>query len=302
MLTFDQLCRGLDVEISAFAVCEVRKGANFTLSEDEVAAVHYVLSGEGYAWQPLGKTAELKPHTVMIVAPGTSVTITNEANRRGDWPEPQCDSMPGSWNRLTVGDGSEGLFLACGYVHARYMDFAGLFDYLREPLVASVADDKTFRLSFDQLLEELADPKPGTKVLAEMLMKQCLIAFLRIQANASGVYSVPWLAALSDDGLGRALSAMQEAPEAKHTIESLGEIAGMSRGVFAKRFKEAFGYTVIESLREIRLRRAATLLATTELPVKTVAYRVGFDSRSYFSRSFKKFAGVDPAGYRANLD
>ena len=74
----------------------------------------------------------------------------------------------------------------------------------------------------------------------------------------------------------------------------------MSRGAFAEHFREAFGRTPIDSLREIRLRRAAQLLTATDLPVKTIASRVGFESRSYFSRAFKDFAGIDPAGYRAN--
>jgi AraC-like DNA-binding protein len=34
--------------------------------------------------------------------------------------------------------------------------------------------------------------------------------------------------------------------------------------------------------------------------VKTIAFRVGFESRSYFSRAFKAFAGLDPAGFRTN--
>ena len=42
----------------------------------------------------------------------------------------------------------------------------------------------------------LPDPKPGTKVLAEMLMKQCLIALLRRQSERSGECYVPWLAGL----------------------------------------------------------------------------------------------------------
>jgi AraC-like DNA-binding protein len=270
MLTFDQLCRGLEVDISAFAICEVRKDATFVLAEDKDSAVHYVLSGEGMAWRATGEAAKLSPHTVMIVPPGSRLTIT------------------------------PGLTLACGYVQARYMQVVELFDYLREPLIQSVAEDRSFREPFHHLLDELAEPKPGTRVLAEMLMKQCLMALLRGQSETSGECFVPWLAALGDRSLGRALAAMLDAPEGNHTLESLGDVAGMSRGVFAERFKAAFGRTAIDCLKEIRLRRAGHLLTATDLPVKTIAAQVGFESRSYFSRAFKDFTGVDPAGYRAN--
>ena len=57
----------------------------------------------------------------------------------------------------------------------------------------------------------------------------------------------------------------------------------------------------MDFLKEVRLRRAAHLLRATDLPVKTVAARVGFASRSYFSRAFKAFTGHDPAGYRAGV-
>jgi AraC-like DNA-binding protein len=236
----------------------------------------------------------------MIVPPGSRLNITSDPHRQINLAEPKCEPLAGQWNLLTVGAGSQGLTLACGYVHARYMQVAELFDYLREPLIQSVAEDRTFREPFHHLLEELAEPKPGTKVLAEMLMKQCLMALLRGQSETTGECFVPWLAALGDRSLGRALAAMLDAPEANHTLESLGDIAGMSRGAFAERFKTAFGRTAIDCLKEVRLRRAADLLTSTDLPVKTIASQVGFESRSYFSRAFKAFTGVDPAGFRAN--
>ncbi len=300
MLTFDQLCRGLEVDISAFAICEVRKDAAFVLSEDKDSAVHYVLSGEGVAWRATGEPTELSPHTVMIVPPGSRLTITSDPDRQVNLVEPSCEALPDGWVHLTVGDAGPGLTLVCGHVNARYMQVVKLFDYLREPLIENVAEDRAFRQPFNNLLEELAEPKPGTKVLAEMLMKQCLMALLRGQSETTGECFVPWLAALGDRSLGRALAAMLDAPEANHTLESLGDVAGMSRGAFAERFKAAFCRTAIDCLKEIRLRRAADLLTATDLPVKTIASQVGFESRSYFSRAFKAFAGVDPAGFRAN--
>jgi AraC-like DNA-binding protein len=49
---------------------------------------------------------------------------------------------------------------------------------------------------------------------------------------------------------------------------------------------------------EVRLRRAAQLLTGTELPIKSIAARVGFDRRSYFSRAFKAYTGKGPARFR----
>ena len=44
------------------------------------------------------------------------------------------------------------------------------------------------------------------------------------------------------------------------------------------------------------------MLGTCALPVKTVAARVGYASRSHFSRAFKAAYGVDPTAFRAKLD
>ena len=158
MLTFDQLCRGLEVNISAFAICEVRQDAAFVLSEDTDTAVHYVLSDVGVAWRATGEATELSPHTVMIVPPGSRLTITSDPDRRINLVEPKCDQLDGGWMLLKVGDATPGLTLACGYVNARYMEVAELFDYLREPLITNVAEDRSFREAFHNLLEELAEP------------------------------------------------------------------------------------------------------------------------------------------------
>ena len=55
----------------------------------------------------------------------------------------------------------------------------------------------------------------------------------------------------------------------------------------------------MDFLKEVRLRRAGDLLRVGDLPIKAIAARVGYSSRSHFSRSFKAFAGTDPATYRA---
>ena len=104
------------------------------------------------------------------------------------------------------------------------------------------------------------------------------------------------LESLEDAGLGRALSAMHEQPQHCFSLPELAELAGTSRSVFAVRFAHAIGQSPIEFLKALRLARAAALLARTDLPVKGVAARVGYASRSSFGRAFCH--GLPPAVFR----
>jgi AraC-like DNA-binding protein len=72
----------------------------------------------------------------------------------------------------------------------------------------------------------------------------------------------------------------------------------MSRSVFAKRFHEGFGQTPMDYVREVRMRSAAQLLAQPELSVDSIATRVGFASRSHFSKSFSEQFGCSPTAFR----
>ena len=81
-------------------------------------------------------------------------------------------------------------------------------------------------------------------------------------------------------------------------IETLADIAGMSRSSFAAHFTHAFGQTPMSLLRAVRLRRAGELLLTTDTPVAQIAHDVGFVGRSNFSRAFRKMYSVDPTRFR----
>ena len=56
----------------------------------------------------------------------------------------------------------------------------------------------------------------------------------------------------------------------------------------------------MEFVREARLRKAAALLSRTDLPIKAVAGRAGFSSRTHFSEAFSKQYGSPPSHFRAS--
>ena len=113
-----------------------------------------------------------------------------------------------------------------------------------------------------------------------------------------GECRLPWLSALEDHRLGAALELMLAPANASLTVQDLAQAAGMSRSAFSQHFAEAFGQPPMEMLQEMRLRQAAKLLRETDMPVKQLAARLGYASRSHFSRSFRRQYGVAPADYR----
>ena len=86
--------------------------------------------------------------------------------------------------------------------------------------------------------------------------------------------------------------------DAAFTAEAWAEQMGLRRTAFYRRTKDVTGMTPNEFLRTARLKRAAELLLEGCLSVSEVAYRVGFDDLSYFSKSFKAYFGMSPSVFQ----
>jgi YesN/AraC family two-component response regulator len=81
-------------------------------------------------------------------------------------------------------------------------------------------------------------------------------------------------------------------------MESTAEAFGLSAGYLGKLYKSVTGASFNESLTELRMEKAASLLRETALPANKVSERVGIANVTYFSTLFKKNFGVSPSQYR----
>lgn len=81
------------------------------------------------------------------------------------------------------------------------------------------------------------------------------------------------------------------------TLQTLAELANVSRFHFARMFKERAGMSPMTYLENARMRRAQELIRAGKLPLARVASSVGYEDQSYFTRRFKLLFGQTPAAY-----
>ena len=82
------------------------------------------------------------------------------------------------------------------------------------------------------------------------------------------------------------------------TINDISERFNYTPNYFSSKFKRVIGCNVIDFINNERLRHAYYLLNTSEMTVSEIAYFVGFDSLSYFSKLFKRSYGVSPTSVK----
>ncbi|QMW02116.1 ATP-binding protein [Spirosoma foliorum] len=85
--------------------------------------------------------------------------------------------------------------------------------------------------------------------------------------------------------------------ESSFSAEQFADELNLSRMQLHRKLKSLTNQSATEFVRHVRLQRAADLLAARSATVSEIAFTVGFESLSYFSKSFKEQFGVLPSDY-----
>lgn len=83
------------------------------------------------------------------------------------------------------------------------------------------------------------------------------------------------------------------------SLEDVAKKAGISKYHFLREFKRYTGHTVVKYINILRCEYAKRLLRSSDATVGDIATLCGFENQSYFSKTFKAYAGVLPRDFRA---
>jgi AraC-like DNA-binding protein len=162
------------------------------------------------------------------------------------------------------------------------------------------SDKTAIRWSLERMREELRNPQPGGSLITQQLAYMMLVQALRLHLTDTANAGKGWLSALSDKHMSIAIASMHNAPGQAWTLQSLAERVGMSRSVFALRFRDMVGATPMEYLTRWRMLLAADRLKNSSDGLSSIAQSLGYESESAFGKAFRRVMGCSPRKYTRN--
>ena len=101
--------------------------------------------------------------------------------------------------------------------------------------------------------------------------------------------------------ISRAIKYIEENYTETITINDLCDSYKINKCYFCNLFKKETGYTFINYLNNYKVEKSKELLKNLSLSLLDVSLAVGYNNQSYYSTIFKKFTGITPLEYRANI-
>ncbi len=90
---------------------------------------------------------------------------------------------------------------------------------------------------------------------------------------------------------------VDERYQSKITVDEVAELCNLTKPAFCRYFKKATGNTFVGFLNQYRISQAKRLLLL-EKNIGETCYECGFESLSYFNRTFKKVTGENPSEFK----
>ena len=90
-------------------------------------------------------------------------------------------------------------------------------------------------------------------------------------------------------------------PAEDYSLESLSIQTGLSQAKLQEGFKLLYARTVTEYIRHTRLEAARDYIRSTDMNISQIVYTIGFSSRSYFSKIFKRKYGISPSDFQNHV-
>lgn len=138
-----------------------------------------------------------------------------------------------------------------------------------------------------RIVNELEAKSPYYQYLVVMYYAELLILIYRYMDES-------YLPICTNESLKKALAYIRLNFHKDINITNVAEHTGISERHLRGLFAQHLNLSPLDYLNQIRINKAVEMLRNTEMSIKEICFRCGFQSPQYFSRIFKQQIGISP--------
>ncbi len=157
---------------------------------------------------------------------------------------------------------------------------------------------ETLSRKLEEVFFEYEDKKFGVEINIRNILSSVLLEI--IIENREKLIEKKTYKNLDNQRIKGMLDFIQKNYSNELTLKEIGEAVFIGERETLRCFARTIGISPIEYLKKYRVKVAANLLTTTDLSVTEICIQCGFNSPSYFSKSFQRVFNVTPREYRKN--
>jgi AraC-like DNA-binding protein len=298
--TLSEVVRSIRLRGNIYARWELTAPWGMTLPAGEFAAFHLVEEGECSLASAQGRSEVVRGGELVVLFDGAAHALSDRLGRATTPIDELVARQPPGTGVCRHGSGGKKTRLVCGKFSIegrRGSGFSALPPLVR--LDGNGAAGRTIHL----LASEVASDRPGTAAIVERLSEVLVVQVLREVVNGLGAPAdggAGWLRGVEDEHVWAALGLIHSAPASAWMVGTLARRVGLSRTVFAERFRSLVGETPMAYARGYRQQLAERWLREGRLSVSEIAARVGYSSTAAFDRAFRRQMGNSPAAARSD--
>jgi AraC-like DNA-binding protein len=164
--------------------------------------------------------------------------------------------------------------------------------------VVKLSSPSEFSIVFQKLEAAFTGPPSHTRDLRIVGLTADLIDRILESWRGAGSPPRPDAKAAPDDRFRPVMSYMREHLDEKLSRTKLARRAGLHPAYFDRLFRAAYGTPPMQLLRDLRLRRAQSLLEDSDQTLEEIARATGLGDAAYLSRVFRAKYGKSPGQHR----
>ncbi|MGJ9383582.1 response regulator transcription factor [Salipaludibacillus sp. CF4.18] len=146
-------------------------------------------------------------------------------------------------------------------------------------------EDKNFITMTDKIVDQLET----FEQLEEMIFNTCKL----LMSHLESIHKLP-----HNSEVVKAQKFVLTRINQKITLSDVANYLHLNPSYFSRLFKKVTGESFVEYVTRVKMERAKEMLDITGKTIDQISFDLGFDSKSYFLKVFKKFYGMPPRAYK----